>query len=39
MASWRQAGRVLQALREGCGWSVPMLAVELEAQARRSAAR
>ena len=34
MASWRQAGRVLQALREGCGWSVPMLAVELEAQAR-----
>jgi hypothetical protein len=25
---------MLQALREGCGWSVPMLAVELEAQAR-----
>ena len=34
MANWRQAGRVLQALRESCGWSVPMLAVELEAQAR-----
>jgi hypothetical protein len=34
VASWQQAGRVLQALREGCGWSVPMLAVELEAQAR-----
>jgi hypothetical protein len=34
VASWRQAGRVLQALREGCGWSVPMLAVELEAQTR-----
>ena len=34
MASWRQAGRILQALRESCGWSVPMLAVELEAQAK-----
>ena len=34
MGTWQQAGRILQALREGCGWSVPMLAVELEAQAR-----
>jgi hypothetical protein len=34
VGSWQQAGRILQALRESCGWSVPMLAVELEAQAR-----
>ena len=37
MAGWRQAGRVLQALREGCGWSVPMLAVELEGVDARAA--
>jgi hypothetical protein len=33
MASWRQAGRILQGLREHRGWEVPRLAAELTAQA------
>ena len=33
MASWRQAGRILQGLRERRGWEVPRLAAELTAQA------
>jgi hypothetical protein len=34
MQSWRHAGRILQGLREGRGWTVPMFVAELEAQAR-----
>jgi hypothetical protein len=33
MGSWRQAGRMLQRLRESRGWEVPRLAAELKAQA------
>jgi hypothetical protein len=33
MGSWRQAGRILQGLRERRGWEVPRLAAELTAQA------
>jgi hypothetical protein len=33
MASWRQAGRILQGLREQRGWEVPRLAAELTAHA------
>jgi hypothetical protein len=33
MGSWRQAGRILQGLREQRGWEVPRLAAELTAQA------
>src|SRR5919201_3544315 len=33
MQSWRHAGRILQGLREGRGWTVPMFVAELEAQA------
>src|SRR4029453_13884182 len=33
MGSWRQAGRILQGLRERRGWEVPRLAPELQAQA------
>jgi hypothetical protein len=34
MESWRHAGRILQGLREGRGWTVPMFVAELEAQGR-----
>jgi hypothetical protein len=34
MESWRHAGRILQGLREGRGWTVPMFVAELEAHAR-----
>jgi hypothetical protein len=34
MQSWRHAGRILQGLREGRGWTVPIFVAELEAQAR-----
>jgi hypothetical protein len=34
MESWRHAGRILQGLREGRGWTVPMFVAELDAQAR-----
>ena len=34
MGSWRQAGRILQGLREQRGWEVSRLAAELTAQAR-----
>ena len=34
MQSWRHAGRILQGLREGRGWTVPMFVAELEAQAK-----
>jgi hypothetical protein len=33
MGSWRQAGRILQGLRENRAWEVPRLAAELTAQA------
>jgi hypothetical protein len=33
MGSWRQAGRILQGLRERRAWEVPRLAAELTAQA------
>jgi hypothetical protein len=33
MGSWRQAGRILQGLRESRAWEVPRLAAELKAQA------
>jgi hypothetical protein len=33
MGSWRQAGRILQRLRERRAWEVPRLAAELKAQA------
>jgi hypothetical protein len=33
MGSWRQAGRILQGLRESRAWEVPRLAAELTAQA------
>ena len=33
MGSWRQAGRILQKLREQRVWSIPRLAAELEAKA------
>jgi hypothetical protein len=33
MGSWRQAGRILQRLRESRAWEVPRLAAELKAQA------
>jgi hypothetical protein len=33
MGSWRQAGRILQGLRESRAWEVPKLAAELTAQA------
>jgi hypothetical protein len=33
MASWRQAGRILQGLRENRAWEVPRLAAELRSQA------
>jgi hypothetical protein len=34
MGNWRRAGRILQGLREGRGWSVSRLAYELDAQAK-----
>jgi hypothetical protein len=34
MESWRHAGRILQGLREGRGWTVPMFVAELDAQAK-----
>ena len=34
MDNWRRAGRILQGLREGRGWSVSTLASELALQAR-----
>jgi hypothetical protein len=36
MGNWRRAGRILQGLREGRGWSVSRLAFELDAQAKMS---
>jgi hypothetical protein len=33
MGNWRQAGRILQGLREQRVWSIPRFAVELEAKA------
>jgi len=30
MQSWRHAGRILQGLREGRGWTVPMFVAELK---------
>ena len=34
MGTWSRGGRLLQRLREGRGWSMPLLAAEIEAQAR-----